>query len=64
MLEELADEALLLFVFDAREEFGTQFLYCLWTIERQAFVHDAAAEVTGLAACDEDWFDLSIEIYF
>ncbi len=63
LLEKLADEPLLLFVFDASEEFGAEFLDCLGSIERQALVHDTAAEVTRLAARGKDWFDLSIEVY-
>jgi hypothetical protein len=63
LFEELADEALLFFVFDAREEFGAEFLNCLRTIKRQALVHDAPTEVTRLAARCKDWFDLRIEVY-
>src|SRR4030095_11320416 len=48
--EELPDNALLVFVLDAREQLCAQLSNCFWFIERQLLIHLAALKVTGLAA--------------
>lgn len=60
--EKVTDEAAVIFVMDAGEEFGAELLYCIRTIEGQTFVHLAATEVAGHALGLKYGFDLRIEV--
>src|SRR5262249_24796263 len=46
----LLDDASLVLVLDAREQFCPQLSNCFWFIERQLLIHLYALKVTGLAA--------------
>ena len=61
--EEVADEAALIFVVDACEEFGAELLYCLWAIKGQLLILCAAAEVAWHAPGLKYGLDLSVEIH-
>ena len=61
--QEFADQATLVFVVDASEEFGAKRLDSFRAVERQLVVYLAPAKVTGLAASDNG-FDLGLEVDF
>ena len=64
LCEELANDAALVFIFDASKEFCSKRLDCLRTIERHAIVDLSAAEMAWLTSLLKDGFDLRCEVNF
>jgi hypothetical protein len=63
LVKKFADELPFLFIFNAREKFGSQSDYCLGFVERHLLVNLATRKVAGLAFRLEDWFDLRLEVW-